>query len=83
MKGIRTSIILKQKKKPRAATHRQKGEQIMLFYINTIMDLIDIYNTTTSEEYKQIDIFDVLDDIDNLDDEEDIKRAIKELEARI
>lgn len=55
----------------------------MLFYINAIMDLIDIYNTTINEEFKQLDIYDVLDDIDDLENEEDIKRAIKELEARI
>lgn len=55
----------------------------MLFYINQIMDLIDIYNTTISEEYKQLDIYDVLDDIDDLENEKDIERAIKELEARI
>ncbi|MBP3920808.1 MAG: hypothetical protein J6D28_04510 [Bacilli bacterium] len=55
----------------------------MLFYINKIMDLIDLYNITISEEYKQLDIYDVLDDIDDLENEEDIKKAIKELEARI
>lgn len=55
----------------------------MLFYINTILDLIDKYNSTISEEYQQLDIFDVLNDIDNLEDEEDIKRAIRELEMRV
>jgi hypothetical protein len=47
------------------------------------MDLIDIYNSTIGEEYKQLDIYDVLEDIDNLEDEEEIKRAIKELEMRV
>ena len=55
----------------------------MLFYINTILDLIDIHNSTAGEEYKQLDIYDVLSDIDNLDNEEDIQRAIKELEKRV
>lgn len=55
----------------------------MLFYINTIMDLIDIYNSTISEDYKQIDIYEVLEDIDDLENEEDIKRAIKDLELRL
>ena len=61
----------------------KKGEiNIMLFYINTILDLIDKYNSTISEEYKQLDIYDVLSDIDNLENEEDIQRTIKELEMR-
>ena len=55
----------------------------MLFYINTILDLIDKYNSIIGEEYKQLDIYDVLSDIDNLENEEDIKRAIKELEMRV
>lgn len=55
----------------------------MLFYINQILDLIDIYNTTVSEEYQQLDIYDVLSDIDNLEDEKDIQRAIRELEMRV
>lgn len=55
----------------------------MLFYINQMLDLIDIYNSTIGEEYKQLDIYDVLEDIDNLEDEEEIKRAIKELEMRV
>ena len=55
----------------------------MLFYINTILDLIDKYNSTIEEEYQQLDIFDVLNDIDNLEDEEDIKRAIRELKMRV
>lgn len=55
----------------------------MLFYINKIMDLIDIYNTTISNEYKQLDIYDVLEDIDDLNNEEDIEKAIKELELRL
>jgi hypothetical protein len=48
-----------------------------------MLDLIDIYNSTIGEEYKQLDIYDVLEDIDNLEDEEEIKRAIKELQARV
>ena len=55
----------------------------MIFYINTILDLIDKYNSTIGKEYAQLDIFDVLNDIDNLEDEEDIKRAIRELEMRV
>ena len=55
----------------------------MLFYINKIMDLIDIYHTTISNEYKQLDIYDVLEDIDDLNNEEDIEKAIKELELRL
>lgn len=55
----------------------------MLFYINQILDLIDIYNSTLSEEYKQLDIYDVLNDIDDLESEQDIQRAIKELEMRV
>lgn len=55
----------------------------MLFYINTILDLIDKYNSTITEEYQQLDLYDVLNDIDNLEDERDIKRAIKELEMRV
>ena len=55
----------------------------MLFYINEMLDLIDKYNSTVEEEYQQLDIFDVLCDIDNLEDEEDIKRAIRELEMRV
>lgn len=47
------------------------------------MDLIDIYNTTISNEYKQLDIYDVLEDIDDLNNEEDIEKAIKELELRL
>jgi hypothetical protein len=47
------------------------------------MDLIDIYNSTISEDYKQIDIYEVLEDIDDLENEEDIKRAIKDLELRL
>lgn len=55
----------------------------MLFYINQILDLIDIYNSTLSEEYKQLDIYDVLNDIDDLENEQDIQKAIKELERRV
>lgn len=55
----------------------------MLFYINTILDLIDIHNSTAGEEYKQIDIYDVLSDIDDLEDDKEILRAIKELEKRV
>lgn len=55
----------------------------MLFYINTILDLIDKYNSTITEEYQQLDIFDVLSDIDNLEDERDIQRVIRELEMRV
>ena len=55
----------------------------MLFYINAILDLIDKYNSTISEEYQQLDIYDVLNDIDDLENEQDIKRAIKELEMRV
>lgn len=55
----------------------------MIFYINAIMDLIDIYNTTISDDYKQLDIYDVLEDIDDLENEEDIKRVIKDLERRL
>lgn len=47
------------------------------------MDLIDIYNSTISEDYKQINIYEVLEDIDDLENEEDIKRAIKDLELRL
>ena len=54
----------------------------MLFYINTILDLIDKYNDGREEVY-QIDIFDVLNDIDDLEDEQDIQRAIKELKNRV
>lgn len=54
----------------------------MLFYINSILDLIDKYNEGREEHY-QLDIFDVLCDIDDLDDEEDIQRAIKELQSRV
>lgn len=56
---------------------------MLLFYINDIMDLVDKYNSTIGKEYAQLDIFDVLDDVDNLEDEEDIKRAIRELEMRV
>ena len=56
---------------------------MLLFYINDIVDLIDIYNSTIGEEYKQLDIFDVLEDIDNLEDEQELKKAIKELEMRV
>jgi hypothetical protein len=55
----------------------------MLFYINTILDLIDKYNSTITEEFQQLDIFDVLNDIDDLEDERDIKRVIRELEMRV
>lgn len=55
----------------------------MLFYINTILDLIDRYNSTISEEYQQLDIFDILSDIDDLENEQDIQRAIRELEMRV
>lgn len=55
----------------------------MLFYINQMLDLIDIYNSTIGEEYKQLDIYDVLEDIDNLEDETEIQKAIKELELRL
>ena len=54
----------------------------MLFYIETILDLIEKYNENREEHY-QIDIFDVLNDIDNLDDDKDIERAIKELKMRV
>lgn len=54
----------------------------MLFYINSILDLIEEYNEGREEHY-QLDIFDVLCDIDDLENEEDIKRAIKELESRV
>lgn len=60
-----------------------KGEINMLLYINQILDLIDIYNTTVSEEYQQLDIYDVLSDIDDLENEKDIQRAIRELEMRV
>ena len=60
-----------------------KGDKYMLFYINTILDLIDKYNSTISEEYQQLDIYDVLSDIDDLENEQDIKRAIRELEMRV
>lgn len=56
---------------------------MLLFYVNDIMDLIDIYNSTIGEEYKQLDIYDVLEDIDNLEDETEIQKAIKELKARV
>ncbi len=51
--------------------------------MNAIMDLIDIYNSTISKDYKQLDIYDVLEDIDDLENEEDIKRVIKDLELRL
>jgi hypothetical protein len=54
----------------------------MLFYINTILDLIDEYNDGREDVY-QIDIFDVLNDIDDLENEQDIQRAIKELKNRV
>ena len=60
-----------------------QGGNKMLFYINEMLDLIDKYNSTVEEEYQQLDIFDVLCDIDDLEDEEDIKRAIRELEMRV
>ena len=66
-----------------AVLYFKKGNKQMLFYINTILDLIDKYNSIIGEEYKQLDIYDVLSDIDNLENEEDIKRAIKELEMRV
>ena len=56
---------------------------MLLFYINDIVDLIDIYNSTIGEEYKQLDIYDVLEDIDDLEDETEIQKAIKELELRL
>ena len=59
---------------------KEKGQT---FYINAILDLIDKYNSTISEEYQQLDIYDVLNDIDDLENEQDIKRAIKELEMRV
>jgi hypothetical protein len=54
----------------------------MLFYINTILDLIDEYNDGREDVY-QIDIFDVLNDIDDLENEQDIERAIQELKNRV
>lgn len=54
----------------------------MIFYINTILDLIDKYNANR-EEYYQLDIYDILCDIDDLENEQDIQRAIKELENRV
>lgn len=56
---------------------------MLLFYINDIVDLIDKVNYTQGEEFRQITIYGVLEDIDNLEDEEEIKRAIKELQARV
>lgn len=54
----------------------------MLFYIDRILDLLDKYNLTR-EEYQQLDIYDVLCDIDDLENDQDIQRAIKELEMRV
>lgn len=54
----------------------------MLFYINSILDLIDEYNEGREEHY-QLDIFDVLCDIDDLENEQDIQRAIQELKSRV
>lgn len=54
----------------------------MLFYIETILDLLDKYNATR-EEWQQLDIYDIYEDIDDLENEQDIQRAIKELEMRV
>lgn len=56
---------------------------MLLFYINDIVDLIDIYNSTIGEEFKQLSIYDVLEDIDDLEDETEIQKAIKELKERV
>lgn len=54
----------------------------MLFYIDIILNLLDKYNLTR-EEHQQLDIYDVLSDIDDLENDQDIQRAIKELEMRV
>ena len=56
---------------------------MLLFYINDIVDLIDKHNSTIGEEYKQLTIYDVLEDVENLEDEEELKRAIKEVQLRL
>lgn len=74
-----------KKKHKRASLILQKGEiiKMLLFYINDLIDLVDKVNYTQGEEYKQLSIYDVLENIDNLEDEQDIQRAIKELEMRV
>lgn len=56
---------------------------MLLFYINDIVDLIDKHNSTIGEEFKQLTIYDVLEDVENLEDEEELKRAIKEVQLRL
>lgn len=56
---------------------------MLLFYINDIMDLIDKINYTQSDEYKPLSIYDILDSVDDLENEQDIQRAIRELEMRV
>ena len=56
---------------------------MLLFYINDIVDLIDKVNYTQGEEYRQITIYDVLENVDDLEDEQELKKAIKELELRL
>lgn len=56
---------------------------MLLFYINDIVDLIDKVNYTQGEEFRQITIYDVLENVDDLEDEQELKKAIKELELRL
>lgn len=56
---------------------------MLLFYINDIVDLIDKVNYTQGEEYRQITIYDVLENVDDLENEQELQRAIKELELRL
>ena len=56
---------------------------MLLFYINDIVDLIDKVNYTQGEEFRQITIYDVLENVDDLEDEQELKKAIKELQLRL
>jgi hypothetical protein len=56
---------------------------MLLFYINDIVDLIDKVNYTQGEEFRQITIYDVLENGDDLEDEQELQKAIKELELRL
>ena len=56
---------------------------MLLFYINDIVDLIDKVNYTQGEEFKQLSIYDVLENVDDLENEQELQKAIKELELRL
>jgi hypothetical protein len=56
---------------------------MLLFYINDIVDLIDKVNYTQGEEYKQLSVYDVLENVDDIENEQELQKAIKELELRL